>query len=77
MAAELDTNGKGSSLIAEQARRRAEIARYYEVLLFCTASLMINFKFGLISSKLLSFKRYSFFFSLLFLQLAGLFGNEY
>ncbi|KAB1218263.1 ATPase 10, plasma membrane-type [Morella rubra] len=31
MAAELDTNGKGSSLIAEQARRRAEIARLGEI----------------------------------------------
>lgn len=52
---DLETNGRRSSLIAEQARRRAEIARYYKLLFKCslfTMTCSMIFYMDLIQSKL-------------------------
>ena len=52
---DLETNGRRSSLIAEQARRRAEIARYYKLLFKCslfTMTCFMIFYMDLIQSKL-------------------------
>ena len=52
---DLETNGRRSSLIAEQARRRAEIARYYKLLFQCslfTMTCFMIFYMDLIQSKL-------------------------